>query len=88
MRQRVAQWRRLGERFVADDADNAQDHIERENVGQLDRAKKPDGPVANGMCHWCEELIADHLRWCQGTHCRDLWTRAQEAWRRNHGSKA
>ena len=88
MRQRVAQWWRLGERFVADDADLAQDHIERENVGYLERGKKPDGPVANGMCHWCEELIADHLRWCQGTHCRDLWTRAQEAWRRNHGSKA
>ena len=70
---------------MADDADNAQDHIERENVGYLKRGKKPDGPVANGMCHWREELIADHLRWCQGTHCRDLWTRAQEAWRRNNG---
>ena len=70
---------------MADDADNAQDHIERENVGQLERTKKPSGPVANGLCHWCEEIVADHLRGCPGTSCRDQWTRDIEACQRNKG---
>lgn len=73
---------------MSDIADDAQDHIERENVDMLVKARKPAGPDANGLCHWCGELVDDHLRWCQGAHCRDLWTRAQEAWRRNHGSTA
>ena len=86
MRHPAVPWKRHGGRSVADDADNAQDHIERENVGQLERAKKPTGPVANGMCHWCEELVADNLRWCPGTSCRDLWDREEAAARRNNGS--
>jgi len=70
---------------VADEADNAQDHIERENVGFLTRGLKPIGPIANGMCHWCEELVADNLRWCPGGACRDLWEKEHAAAMRNQG---
>lgn len=61
-----------------DEADMAQDHIERESVGQLAQAHKPTGPLANGRCHWCDELIDDNRRWCPDMDCRGLWERYRD----------
>jgi len=34
----------------------------------------PEGPQANGRCHWCDEIVADHLRFCDAD-CRDDYER-------------
>jgi len=46
-----------------DDADQAQDHIERESPAML-RQRKPEGPHPTGRCHWCDEIVGDDDRWC------------------------
>lgn len=66
-----------------DEADLAQDHMEREAAGLLYRTKQPVGPEANGMCQWCGELVSDERRWCPGTDCHTAWEREQNAGRRN-----
>lgn len=34
--------------------------------------RKPEGPLATGRCLFCDELVADELRWCDAL-CRDAW---------------
>ena len=70
---------------MADIADQAQEDMERDAAGFLARAMKPNGPAANGFCHWCEEPIGENRRWCRGTDCRDQYERAQAARQRNGG---
>lgn len=64
-----------------DDADKAQDHIERESPTIL-RQRRPEGPIPNGRCHWCGELVSDEARWCDAG-CRELWEQARRAFVRN-----
>ena len=64
-----------------DDADNAQDHIEREQPALLQQ-RQPPGPIPNGLCHWCGELVSDEARWCDAG-CRELWEQARRAFVRN-----
>ena len=66
-----------------DEADAAQDHIERENVDQIYKSRQPQGPTANGLCHWCGDAVGDEHRWCPDTDCRALWEREQVSVRRN-----
>ena len=56
---------------MSDDIDRAQKEVER-SLGEALRARKPSGPVANGRCHFCGELLDDAARWCD-TICRDQW---------------
>lgn len=67
--------------MTMDDADNAQDHIEREQPALLQQ-RQPAGPIPNGLCHWCGELVPDEARWC-GAGCRELWEQARRAFVRN-----
>lgn len=69
-----------------DEADRAQEEIERE-AERLMRARRPAGPAATGFCLWCGEplpmpplcesaaMVAP--RWC-GPDCRDAWEAHQE----------
>lgn len=59
---------------MSDIADKAQDHIERQLPHTIAGSKKPEGPEANGRCHYCDEIVADEHRWCD-TACRDAWQR-------------
>lgn len=34
--------------------------------------RKPEGPVANGRCHWCDEILDDYARFCDAI-CRDQY---------------
>jgi hypothetical protein len=62
---------------VADIADKAGDHIERESVGLLAQ-RKPAGPTACGACHYCGEDVRGEARWCD-SDCRDDWEKDQRA---------
>ena len=42
------------------------------------RMRKTPGPMATGVCLYCEEYLADGVRWCDGW-CRDQWARDQGA---------
>lgn len=39
-------------------------------------SKRPTGPVPTGRCLWCDEIVDDHMRWCNTEH-RDFWQREQ-----------
>lgn len=40
------------------------------------RMRRPMGPQPTGRCHFCDEIVGDHARWCD-TDCRDGWDREQ-----------
>jgi hypothetical protein len=57
---------------MADDGDRADQEVEYYRAEAL-RKRRPDGPVANGRCHYCgEELPEDYMRWCD-VDCRNAW---------------
>ena len=56
---------------MADDADRADQEVER-TMNEALRKRLPDGPVANGRCHYCDEPVPDGMRWCD-VDCRDAW---------------
>lgn len=58
-----------------DEADRADREVEI-NLAEAVRQRKPEGPQANGRCHWCDEVVADHQRWCDND-CRAYWERDQ-----------
>lgn len=59
---------------MADDVDLM---LEREQIyhEQLLKVRKPEGPVANGFCHSCEEPVPEAHRWCD-RDCRDDYERS------------
>jgi hypothetical protein len=63
-----------------DDADRAGPEIDR-YILEAARQKKPTGPVANGRCHWCDDIVGDTDRWCS-TDCIADWNRAIDAQKR------
>ena len=56
---------------MSDDIDRAQNEVER-NLGEALRTRRAAGPVANGRCHFCDEIVDDISRWCD-SECRDGW---------------
>jgi predicted nucleic acid-binding Zn ribbon protein len=44
--------------------------------------RQPPGPIPNGLCHWCGELVSDEARWCDAG-CRESWDKARRAIVRN-----
>ena len=40
-------------------------------------SRKPEGPVANGKCHFCGEDVPANHRWCD-RDCRDSWSMRQQ----------
>ena len=58
-----------------DEADAANEHIERERNALLAH-RKPSGPVATGRCLNCGAVLARGLRWCDSA-CRDDWEKDQ-----------
>jgi len=55
---------------MADDVDLTSERIERERDMLMKASRKPDGPRANGFCHFCSEPVAAALRFCS-VECRD-----------------
>lgn len=64
---------------MSDDIDRAQCEVDR-MVNEAQRVRKPSGPVANGRCHYCGELLDDEARWCNAEH-RDAWERLRKTGR-------
>lgn len=58
---------------MSDEIDRAQNEVER-SLTEAMRKRRPAGPVANGRCHYCGELIDDEARWCD-IGCREGWER-------------
>lgn len=56
-----------------DEADRAQDHMEREQRGLLAQ-RKPSGPVATGRCNYCRAVVAQGLRFCDALCAQDYET--------------
>lgn len=61
---------------MADEADIASLHEELHLAQSIFSSKKPLGPVPNGRCHWCDEVVGDNERFCD-TNCRDDWQKEQ-----------
>lgn len=59
---------------MADEVDRTTERQAREEMYLRATAMKPRGPVATGRCLYCDEIVADDMRWC-GAPCRDGWER-------------
>ena len=57
---------------MADIADLAQEHIEREAHLVIAAGRKPVGIRANGVCHNCDATVTTGLLFCD-SDCRDDW---------------
>lgn len=66
-----------------DDVDKAQANIERDTPLIIAASKKPVGPLPNGRCHFCDEIVGDEARFCD-VECARGYEREVEA-RRRHG---
>lgn len=67
---------------MADIADITAERDESEHALRLAASRKPDGPQANGFCHWCDEAVAHPLRYCDA-ECRDFHERELKVKGRN-----
>ena len=67
-------WRFWKGRQTVDDADISQDRAEKEAPYLIEASRRPAGPTATGRCLYCDEIVDDTQRWCDGV-CRDGWTR-------------
>ena len=63
-----------------DDADRAAPEIDR-YVLEASRLRRTPGPVANGRCHYCDEIVSDEARWCSA-ECSADWNHEAEMNRR------
>lgn len=56
------------------------DQADQQNTIALEIAvksnRKPEGPKANGTCHYCGESVGQVERWCN-IDCRVDWQRLQ-----------
>lgn len=57
---------------MADIIDKANERANEIFEEQLYDSRKPEGPVATGRCHNCDEHIPYPNRWCD-SDCRDDW---------------
>jgi hypothetical protein len=58
-----------------DPADEADQQVE--NLNDIARAmRKPSGPLATGVCAWCDEPVDAGKRWCD-VQCRNDWDKAE-----------
>lgn len=60
-----------------DDADLTQERQEREHDALMRASRKPAGPQPTGRCLWCDEPVAEGVRWCC-VDCRDEWQRGRK----------
>lgn len=56
-----------------DDADLSDQRAEKEAAYLVAASKQPEGPIATGRCLWCDEIVADGIRWCPDSECREMW---------------
>lgn len=68
-----------------DEIDQAQEHMERQQVGLLAQ-RRPIGPLYTGWCAYCEEFLGGEARFCD-TDCRDGYDRVTAARARNGRSE-
>lgn len=59
---------------MTDEVDLSTEREEYMLNSQILRSRKPEGPVANGRCHWCDEILPDTHRFCDAI-CRDNFER-------------
>ena len=57
-----------------DEADMSQERAEKAAPHLIAASRKPECPTATGRCLFCDEIVADEHRWCDGDH-RDAWLR-------------
>jgi len=55
---------------MSDDLDHAAEFTELYNQDAIKNHRKPSGPIANGRCHWCDEIVSDSAGFCDAA-CRD-----------------
>lgn len=58
---------------MADEVDRTQDRAEHDYLANVARSRKPSGPLPNGRCHWCDEIVPDNRRWCEDNDCNVMW---------------
>lgn len=62
---------------MADIADISDERIEKSLQDAIRTASLAKGPEATGRCLYCDEIVADTMRWCDAG-CRDGWEKDQK----------
>ena len=60
-----------------DDADRADMDAEKTLAEAIRASLRPTGPVPNGRCHFCDEIVIGTALWCDDD-CKSLWEREQQ----------
>lgn len=61
---------------MSDIVDITMERDEREAGARLAASRKPEGPVANGSCHYCGERLPEPMRFCDA-ECRSAHAEEQ-----------
>lgn len=59
---------------MSHDNDNLDHAAEFAQLYVQSAPRKSEGPLANGRCHWCDEILDDYSRFCDAS-CRDQYER-------------
>lgn len=51
--------------------------LQRIDIERGRTMKRPEGPTADGSCHWCGAEVGPLRRWCDAD-CRDNWQRGEK----------
>jgi hypothetical protein len=70
---------------MADEADKANDHMERELAIRIKAARAVKTPETTGSCFFCGEDVGQGVRFCS-KDCADDWERENEI-RRKQGAR-
>lgn len=70
---------------MADEADRAAQEVEV-NLAEAVRLRRPPGPIANGRCYYCDEIVDEDARWCD-IECREAWERERDLLRKRNGRR-
>lgn len=57
---------------MADIVDMTTERTEHEQAVTIAASKKPVGPMPNGRCHYCDEIVGDTQRFCD-VECARAW---------------
>lgn len=68
---------------MADDADRADDQIEKALQSYINKARKNTGLIPTGVCYYCQEPVRPCALFCDGQDCRNDYDYEKKLRQRN-----
>jgi predicted nucleic acid-binding Zn ribbon protein len=68
---------------MADEADRADENIERQIQSALSKVRQNRGLIPTGLCYYCQEPVRPSALFCDGEDCRNDFDYEQKLRQRN-----